>query len=108
MKSIRLRLLSEMTDMAVQELVDDAVSKGARVLCGGSPPSHLPHGHFFSPTLIADALPSMRVFAEETFAPVIPLFPCGPTCSSWHECRNQNSSTNAMWSYLMWNHCQIL
>lgn len=63
--------------VVLQEHVDDALKKGAEVACGGSVPSHLPEGNFYSPTLLTNATPSMRVFTEETFAPVIPLFPYG-------------------------------
>ena len=59
-----------------QQHVDDAVEKGATVLCGGSRPEGLDGGFFFSPTLLGDATPQMRVYQEETFAPVIPLFKC--------------------------------
>lgn len=56
----------------------DAVSKGARVLAGGGRPQELPEalagGTFFQPTVLADATIDMRVFREETFGPLIPLF----------------------------------
>jgi succinate-semialdehyde dehydrogenase / glutarate-semialdehyde dehydrogenase len=63
-----------------QEHVDDAVALGATVECGGSPPGDegLKNGFFFSPTLLRNATPDMRIFKEETFAPVIPLFRCVP------------------------------
>ena len=70
------RTLQSHSGSSLQEHVDDAVGLGAEVLCGGRPPSHLPDGHFFSPTLLGNATPAMRIFKEETFAPVIPLFPC--------------------------------
>ena len=73
---------------AVQEHVDDAVSRGAEVLCGGAPPSHLPAGSFFAPTLLGGATRAMRVFQEETFAPVIPLFPCAPPAGNSQQDRN--------------------
>eukprot|EP00877_Chromochloris_zofingiensis_P000592 jgi/Chrzof1/10533/Cz05g02090.t1_SSADH[v5.2] len=57
--------------------VTDAVSKGARVLVGGSKPE-LPEalvgGNFYAPTVLADATIDMRCFREETFGPLIPLF----------------------------------
>ncbi|KAI1494392.1 aldehyde dehydrogenase [Biscogniauxia mediterranea] len=48
--------------------VADAVARGATVLAGG-------RGYFFEPTVIADAGPGMRVAAEETFGPLLALFP---------------------------------
>ncbi|MDD2741525.1 MAG: NAD-dependent succinate-semialdehyde dehydrogenase [Rhodocyclaceae bacterium] len=52
--------------------VADAVSLGARVVCGGK--RHERGGNFFEPTVLADITPAMRVAREETFGPVAPLF----------------------------------
>ena len=65
----------ERVDLA-QAHVKDAVERGAEVKCGGGRPSELPDGFFFAPTLLAGATPEMRVFREETFAPVVPVFKC--------------------------------
>lgn len=46
----------------------------AQVLCGGSKPKDLDAGYFYSPTLLGNAKPDMRIFSEETFAPVMPMF----------------------------------
>ncbi|MBZ5716001.1 aldehyde dehydrogenase family protein [Nannocystis pusilla] len=54
----------------IQELVDDAVAKGARVLCGGSPREDLP-GNFYPPTVLVDVDHSMRITQEEQFGPVM-------------------------------------
>ncbi|MRR52373.1 MAG: aldehyde dehydrogenase family protein, partial [Rhodocyclaceae bacterium] len=56
----------------VEELVADAVAKGARVLCGGK--RHKRGGTFYEPTVLADVTPTMRVAREEIFGPVAPLF----------------------------------
>jgi succinate-semialdehyde dehydrogenase/glutarate-semialdehyde dehydrogenase len=56
----------------VEEHVSDAVDKGARVLIGGKP--HARGGLFFEPTVLADAIPSMKITREETFGPVAPLY----------------------------------
>lgn len=52
----------------VQEHVDDALSKGARVLAGGKP--HERGGNFWQPTVLADARDDMLLAQEETFGPV--------------------------------------
>ena len=65
----------QQVDWAKQH-VDDAVKQGAKVLCGGQVPDGLDKGFFYGPTLLGNATPDMRVFKEETFAPVIPLFKC--------------------------------
>ncbi|KAL2113217.1 hypothetical protein VUR80DRAFT_4924 [Thermomyces stellatus] len=54
--------------------VEDAVSKGARVLHGGKPLPHL-GPNYFDVTVLADMKPGMRLFHEETFGPVAALFP---------------------------------
>jgi succinate-semialdehyde dehydrogenase/glutarate-semialdehyde dehydrogenase len=56
----------------VEELVADALAKGARLVCGGRP--HALGHTFFEPTIIADVDASMRVAREEIFGPVAPLF----------------------------------
>ena len=52
------------------DLIADAVSRGARVLCGGVPRADL-GTHFFAPTVIAGVNASMRLFQEETFGPIL-------------------------------------
>ena len=56
----------------VEELLADALAKGARVLCGGK--RHARGGTFFEPTVIAGATPAMRLAREEIFGPVAPIF----------------------------------
>ncbi len=52
--------------------VADAREKGGRIVVGGAP--HARGGTFFQPTVIAEATRSMRLFDEETFGPVAPVF----------------------------------
>ena len=65
-----------MIDMAavekVEEHVQDAVNKGARVITGGK--RHALGGTFYEPTVLADVTTEMRIAHEETFGPVAPLF----------------------------------
>ncbi|TVT76337.1 MAG: NADP-dependent succinate-semialdehyde dehydrogenase [Denitromonas halophila] len=56
----------------VEEHINDAVSKGARVIAGGK--RHTLGRTFFEPTILADVTPAMAVAREETFGPVAPLF----------------------------------
>ena len=56
----------------VMSLVDDAVSKGAKVLTGGGRSSL--GNSFVEPTVLADVTEDMRLFHEEIFGPVAPLF----------------------------------
>ena len=55
----------------IQDHVDDAVRKGARVVVGGHA-SEGP-GRFFEPTLLVDVDHSMKCMREETFGPTLPV-----------------------------------
>ncbi len=55
----------------VAELVEDAVGKGARALCGGGPVDG--PGYFYEPTVLADVPDDARVLTEEIFGPVAPV-----------------------------------
>ncbi|MER1939764.1 MULTISPECIES: NAD-dependent succinate-semialdehyde dehydrogenase [unclassified Castellaniella] len=65
-------LIDEAALSKVRNHVDDAVSKGARVLAGGS--SHSLGGTYFQPTILTEVTSDMKVATEETFGPVAPLF----------------------------------
>jgi len=54
----------------IQELVDDAVSKGATVHCGGKRNPTL-QGQFYEPTLISGITSEMRISKEEVFGPIM-------------------------------------
>jgi acyl-CoA reductase-like NAD-dependent aldehyde dehydrogenase len=53
-------------------LIDDAVTLGARVLCGGKPRPDL-GPNFFEPTVIVDVDSASRLFREETFGPILAI-----------------------------------
>ena len=55
----------------VAELVEDAVAKGARVLCGGERVDG--PGHFYTPTVLVGVPPEARLLKEEIFGPVAPI-----------------------------------
>jgi succinate-semialdehyde dehydrogenase/glutarate-semialdehyde dehydrogenase len=56
----------------VESHVDDAIARGARILCGGK---RLPElgPNFYAPTVLADVTHDMRIMREETFGPVLPV-----------------------------------
>jgi succinate-semialdehyde dehydrogenase/glutarate-semialdehyde dehydrogenase len=56
----------------VESLVQDAVAKGARVVCGGQ--RHALGRTWYEPTVLADVSRDMDVAREEIFGPVAPLF----------------------------------
>ena len=57
----------------VEELVEDAISNGARRLCGG--PVEVPGspGSYIAPTVLVGVTHDMRIMREEIFGPVIPV-----------------------------------
>ncbi len=58
----------------VHDLVQDAVDRGARVLCGGRPLPEL-GPCFYEPTVLVDVDSTMRLFQEETFGPILAIQP---------------------------------
>jgi succinate-semialdehyde dehydrogenase/glutarate-semialdehyde dehydrogenase len=65
-------LISEEAANDVLSFIDDAVNRGATVAAGGGR-SEL-GANFVNPTVLTDVNDEMRVFREEIFGPVAPLF----------------------------------
>ena len=65
-------LINEGAVLKVEALLDDALEKGAQLVCGGK--RHALGGTFFEPTILTGVTPAMRVAREEIFGPVAPLF----------------------------------
>jgi acyl-CoA reductase-like NAD-dependent aldehyde dehydrogenase len=61
-------LVNEGALARVRELVEDAVAKGAEVVCGGSA-----EGPCFEPTVLKGVTPEMRIYSEESFGPVVSI-----------------------------------
>ena len=64
-------LIDEKSRKAVHALVDDAKSKGAEVLIGGSIPSG--EGYFYPPTVLKNVPASCEILSNEIFGPVAPI-----------------------------------
>ena len=62
-------LIDEQAARRVESWIDEAAFGGARVVTGGKR-----HGAQLQPTVIAEATKDMRIFREETFGPVAPVF----------------------------------
>lgn len=54
-----------------EELVEDAIDRGATVVLGGKAPQRT--GYFFEPTVIKDVPADARIMHEEVFGPVAPV-----------------------------------
>jgi succinate-semialdehyde dehydrogenase / glutarate-semialdehyde dehydrogenase len=64
-------LISKKQVAIVEDLVSDAVSKGATVSVGGVAPDG--PGHFYPATVLSDVPAAARIFKEEVFGPVAPI-----------------------------------
>ncbi|TQD88942.1 hypothetical protein C1H46_025534 [Malus baccata] len=65
----------------ILKFISTAKSEGAKVVYGGDRPEHLKKGFFIEPTIITDVTPSMQIWREEVFGPVL----CVKTFSSEEE-----------------------
>lgn len=68
-------LINEDAIETIQAQVDDAKTKGAKVLAGGErlTEGEYANGYFYAPTILEGVTTEMDIFYEETFGPVIPL-----------------------------------
>ncbi|MEV8214221.1 NAD-dependent succinate-semialdehyde dehydrogenase [Leifsonia sp. NPDC077715] len=64
-------LIDDRAVASMTALVEDAVSRGARVLTGGSAPEG--DGFFFEPTVIVDVQPGSELLREEIFGPILAI-----------------------------------
>lgn len=63
-------LVDEAAADRVEEMLEDAVTKGARVVSGG-----IRHGTTIEPTVLGDVTPAMDVARTEAFGPVVAVAP---------------------------------
>jgi acyl-CoA reductase-like NAD-dependent aldehyde dehydrogenase len=69
-------LHTERQRQRIEQQVQDALDRGARLVCGGRRPDEprLRRGFFYEPTVLVDADPQARVAEEEVFGPVLPIW----------------------------------
>lgn len=65
-------LISSAAVNKVEDHVADAVVRGARIAVGGRRHAH--GGTFYEPTVLCDTTADMKIFREEIFGPVAPIF----------------------------------
>jgi succinate-semialdehyde dehydrogenase/glutarate-semialdehyde dehydrogenase len=63
-------LISTRRLQAIDGLIQDAVSNGARLVCGGQRAKGFARGHFYEPTILADVPDNASIMTEEPFGPV--------------------------------------
>ncbi|KAH6647077.1 Aldehyde/histidinol dehydrogenase [Truncatella angustata] len=70
-------MVSDGSFARLENLVQEAVNQGARLLAGGKRYKHPDHpsGFYFTPTLLVDVTPDMAIAREECFGPVMTIMP---------------------------------
>jgi succinate-semialdehyde dehydrogenase/glutarate-semialdehyde dehydrogenase len=66
-------LISERRLSVMDELTQDAVSKGATLLLGGHRLDR--QGFFYAPTILRDVPENAQIMSEEPFGPIVPIAP---------------------------------
>lgn len=66
-------LINQAAVAKVEQLVSDAVSRGARAITGGQKATAAGE-QFYEPTILVDVAEDMDIFSNEIFGPVAPLF----------------------------------
>lgn len=86
----------------VERHVQDAIAKGAKVLCGGKRPEgkQFSKGYWYEPTVLVNVTREMMVSCEETFGPVMPLFPFS---NSEQVIEDANNSVYGLAGYILSN-----
>lgn len=64
-------LINDAAMQKVERLMNDALSKGANVMTGGS---RLTQGNFFEPTVLTHVTSDMAISREEIFGPIAPVY----------------------------------
>ncbi|RNF06589.1 putative aldehyde dehydrogenase [Trypanosoma rangeli] len=59
----------------IKEHVEEAVSRGARIVAQSTPTGDVSSGNFYPATVLTGVTADMRVMREETFGPVLPVVP---------------------------------
>jgi len=67
-------LIEEKAIQYVEELVAEAQQQGAKLVTGGKRYKNQKNCLIYEPTLLTNAQPNMRVFKEEIFGPVAPVY----------------------------------
>ena len=65
-------LIFEKQALTIREQLDDAVAKGAKILCGGEIERH-DGGIWVRPAVVTEVTHDMKLMTEETFGPILPI-----------------------------------
>ncbi|MGI5400796.1 NADP-dependent succinic semialdehyde dehydrogenase [Streptomyces sp. CA-135486] len=70
-------LSSEQGRADLEELVEDALRRGATARCGARRPEKWDRGWYYEPTVLTDVTEEMRIHHEEAFGPVATVYRVG-------------------------------
>lgn len=87
-------LINQKAVTKVSALVEQAVSNGAKVICGGNADNQ--QGSFYEPTILTDVSPEMDIFNTEIFGPVAAII---PFCSEQEVIQLANQTNYGLCSY---------
>ncbi|MDQ0259189.1 succinate-semialdehyde dehydrogenase/glutarate-semialdehyde dehydrogenase [Sinomonas atrocyanea] len=91
-------LISDAQLAKVRAHVEDAVAQGARILAGGGPRPEL-GPYFFAPTVLADVPETAALCREETFGPVVAIYPVASEEEAIARANNSELGLNAsLWT----------
>lgn len=69
-------LVSQVQFDRVQNLIEQGIAEGAKLVCGGlGKPDGIEHGYFVKPTVFSDVNNDMTIAREEIFGPVLVIIP---------------------------------
>ncbi len=57
----------------INEQLEDALNKGATIICGNAQCQKIDGGFYCSPTILTNVKHNMKIMQEETFGPIIPI-----------------------------------
>jgi succinate-semialdehyde dehydrogenase/glutarate-semialdehyde dehydrogenase len=82
----------------VEDHIRDAVDKGAAIRAGGNARPDI-GPLFFEPTVLTGVTPNMTIFSEETFGPVVSVYPFSSDQEAIHRANDSRYGLNAsIWS----------
>lgn len=81
-------------------LIEDAVSKGAKVLAGGKVPKEHKKGYYIQPTILGQVTRDMACYQEEIFGPIMPIIQYDDT---WNLIEAANDTEYGLTSYVFTN-----
>ncbi len=91
-------LINETQLQTVIDHVDDAVANGATVLAGGRARPDL-GPYFYEPTILTDVREGMKAYADETFGPVVSLYPVSSEAEAVEKANDSDYGLNfAVWT----------